>query len=687
MNNNKGKIALLGSRGIPAEWGGFETLAEELSTRLVRSGWKTTVFCENPGNRNFTRTYRGVRLEIVKTLPVRGLRSIISQMYSIYRSRKKHDVIYMLGYHASFFLLFLNHAKVDIWINMDGMEWKRGKWSFFPKLYLRLMEKIAVRTADVVIADSLEILKYLSSKHGTGYKTHYISYGARIPEQPPPVSPLEKFGLNPKEYFIAVCRMEPENHVLTILEGYLRSGLNKKFIIVGPLEGTRCYVKRLLRYGKKKCFIFTGGIYNKNVLYALRYHALAYFHGHSVGGTNPSLLESMACGNFIIAHDNPFNREVAADTAFYFRNPDDIARILTHPETTALFRNDNDKACQRVGLFYSWDKITRQYIDLLGKKDTRNAPYGKPSFLSQKMKADTSFKVDFFGLGAPRCRTTWIAQCLDEHPRITISKIKEPTFFAKKVGPFSDEVNKLFLRDWDWYRSLFDHSGKDNLKGELSTDLLCNTDSAPELIAEYFPEAKFFVSLRDPVDRLYSQYWFERIRRIRLWDMWHTGKPDIPHSFEQALRNPEFIFRSRYYEQLISWFRIFPRKRFFIIIDSDTDQDPLGTLSSLFEFLGVNDRFVPPSAFKKVNELREDRGLRFISTYIYKMLRKANLEGIIRTFSSHPVLKNLKPKGRGLQYPPMNAQTAFRLREYFLPDIQKLEKLLGRDLSAWKKCR
>ncbi|MBN1274432.1 MAG: DUF1972 domain-containing protein [Candidatus Aminicenantes bacterium] len=368
MLQKREKIAILGSRGIPAKWGGFETLAEELSKRLFRYGYEPTVVCENIGSHIHQKTYKGIHLKYVRTVQVRGLRSIVSHLVSVIQSRKGYDIIYMLGYHNAIFLLILKLYRKKIWINMDGLEWKRSKWGFFSRNYLRVMEKIAMLASDIVIADSTEILKYLYKKYNAGHKISYISYGADIPETPLPIFPLKKFNLAPKDYFIVVCRLEPENLVHTIIEGYVQSNVNRKLVIVGPIEGSKKYVRRLLNFQKYKGVVFLGGVYKKETIISLRFHCLAYFHGHSVGGTNPSLLEAMACGNFIIAHDNPFNRATAGNTAVYFKDSGDITRLLSNQKNMALFKEMNEKSQQRIRQFYNWEHIVQKYLHLLQKK-------------------------------------------------------------------------------------------------------------------------------------------------------------------------------------------------------------------------------------------------------------------------------------------------------------------------------
>lgn len=356
------KIAVLGSRGIPARYGGFETVVEELSTRFVLSGIKVTVFCEE--NESYKESeYKGVNLYYVKSPKIGSLTTILYDLRCILKVLKEYDLIYMLGYGAGLFFWIPRVFRKPIWVNMDGLEWKRAKWPWYGKFYLKINEWLAVKLASLIIADAYKIKDYLVSKYGKDINCHVIPYGAEIVDKPPDANLIRDYGLETSNYYLIVCRLEPENHVKEIIEGFVSSKTKKKLIIIGNHEINTPYIRELLKV-KDNRIRFIGAIYDRKLLKAIRYYAFAYFHGHSVGGTNPSLLEALGCGNVVIAHDNLFNREVASDCAIYFSSSSQIPDIIAFLET-GINNNFSTKAKERIRKMYTWDMITDQYLRLI----------------------------------------------------------------------------------------------------------------------------------------------------------------------------------------------------------------------------------------------------------------------------------------------------------------------------------
>jgi glycosyltransferase involved in cell wall biosynthesis len=356
------KLAILGTRGIPAQYGGFETFAEELAVRLVQHGVEVTVFCEQQAQPiNHVLEYKGVKLCYVPVFRLGPLSTILFDLLCLWRARNSFNVVYMLGYGASLFCFLPRLWGHKVWINMDGVEWARSKWSWPAKLWLKMMEAVAMWTPSRIIADADGILKHLQQRYSHLPPSTFIPYGAKIIDLPPPESILEEWGLNTKSYLLVVCRLEPENHLLEILEGYRASEVNLPLIILGNYLAVNSYVKLLIGYSHPN-IRFIGTIYNYDKLIALRYHSYAYLHGHSVGGTNPSLLEAMGCGNGIIAHDNQFNREVAGASALYFKDAASLSAILKNLRNMAA----NGKAAQQIiRERYTWNKIVTAYLELL----------------------------------------------------------------------------------------------------------------------------------------------------------------------------------------------------------------------------------------------------------------------------------------------------------------------------------
>ncbi len=355
------KLAILGSRGIPASYGGFETFAEELAVRLVKRGIEVTVYCEG-GEEGGEATYQGVNLVHIRTPHLGPLTTIIFDLLCLWHARKAYDVVYMLGYATSIFCFIPRLWGSEVWINMDGVEWARSKWGALAKLWLRTMEAVAMWTPDKLIADADGILQHLQSRHVRHPPVSVIPYGAPVIKVAPDVGLLEEWQLTTGQYYLVVCRLEPENSVKEIVKGYLQSKSEHPLVIVGSIDPATEYVKELLLLNNTRTR-FIGPVYDKRKLQALRFHAFAYFHGHTVGGTNPSLLEALGCGNLVAAHDNRFNREVAGGIATYFQNDHDIAECISRLEYCPQEQLSRVKtmAHERINNRYSWDRITDTY--------------------------------------------------------------------------------------------------------------------------------------------------------------------------------------------------------------------------------------------------------------------------------------------------------------------------------------
>lgn len=364
------KLAILGTRGIPALYGGFETFAEELSVRLVQRGVEVTVYCE-AGDGELAVMYRGVHLVHIPAPRLGPLTTIVFDLRCLWHARKMFAVVYMLGYGAGLFCFLPRLWGSTVWINMDGIEWARSKWGRLAKIWFKLMEAVAMWTPDRVIADAHGILRHLDSRHAHMPAASVIPYGAPVIDIVPDARLLEEWQLTPGQYYLVVCRLEPENSVREIIQGYLRSDSRLPLIVVGSLVPATAYVNNLLQVNDSRIH-FIGPVYEKKKLLTLRFHALAYAHGHTVGGTNPSLLEALGCGSLIIARDNVFNREVAGPVAMYFNNEIDIPELI---KTIEAYSSDKISeirmlAIQRVSKCYNWDIITDQYFILLNEANS-----------------------------------------------------------------------------------------------------------------------------------------------------------------------------------------------------------------------------------------------------------------------------------------------------------------------------
>lgn len=379
-------LAILGSRGIPAKYGGFETFAERLGEMLVARGYSVAVYCDHVADPALA-TYKGIDLVY---LPARGFGKLTSLLFDIrclWHARKRYDVVYMLGYPPSLFCLIPRLWGREVWINMAGREWARSKWKFFGRNYLHFMEFIATLVPHRMIADAQAIYADLKSRYRHLPPCSVIAYGGEVIEESPSKDVLKEWNLVPEEYLLIVSRIQSDNHVREMIDGFLLSKSQRKLVVVGDNAGDRGYADSVFSI-KDPRVIFAGGIYDQDKLRALRYHAWAYCHGHSAGGTNPSLLEAMGCGNATIAHDNVFNREVAGEGALYFSSPEECAAAVARLEADPGLRESMRRvACERVRSRYRWDQVADAYGELL---DNVSETDSSPSTVKQVGHCDES---------------------------------------------------------------------------------------------------------------------------------------------------------------------------------------------------------------------------------------------------------------------------------------------------------
>ena len=308
---------ILGTRGIPAQHGGFETFAEGFALDMVKRGWHVTVYCHtNEGEGIYETYWQGIRCLHVVVKQGGSLGTILFDIKSVLHSIKEQGVVLTLGYNTAALSIFHRLAGQFNVMNMDGIEWKRAKWSLPHKLWLYCNEWLGTRLANHLIADNPHIKQHLL-RHTRAEKITVIPYCAEpIPHAP--VEPLSQYGLSAGNYAIVIARAEPENSILEIIRGYVAASLDMPLVVLGSYDVSRnAYHRKVIEAASDKV-LFLGAIYQQTIVQALRYHARVYLHGHTVGGTNPSLVEAMAAGNPVIAHDNLFNQWVLGNGGMYF---------------------------------------------------------------------------------------------------------------------------------------------------------------------------------------------------------------------------------------------------------------------------------------------------------------------------------------------------------------------------------
>ena len=356
------KVAILGTRGIPNHYGGFEQFAEYFSVYMVQKGHE--VYCYNSHNHpHQEKTFQGVHIlhQHDPEYKYGTFGQFIYDYNCILDARQRNfDVILQLGYTSNSIWFFLLPKKSVIVTNMDGIEWKRSKYNRAVQQFLRFAERLAAVTSDHLVADSLGIQSFLKKRYGKD--STYIAYGAH-PFNQPDVSVVQKYQVKPNQYHMLMARFEPENNLEMVLDGVVLSGQNTPILVIGKHEtkyGT--YLKN--KYKNHTHIRFLGAIYQINDLNNLRYFCHFYFHGHSVGGTNPSLLEAMASQAFILAHCNDFNKGILKENAFYFKNAQEVKNLLltVQKNSNLQFVTNNFQTIERE---FNWNHINEQYLQLL----------------------------------------------------------------------------------------------------------------------------------------------------------------------------------------------------------------------------------------------------------------------------------------------------------------------------------
>ncbi|SFA95721.1 Glycosyltransferase involved in cell wall bisynthesis [Cellulomonas marina] len=370
---------MVGTRGVPARYGGFETCVEEVGARLVGLGHEVTVYCRTgePGAER-PETFLGMRLVHLPALRHRALETLSHTALSVlHLLRHRSDVVLLFNAANSPFLPLLRVAGLPVATHVDGLEWKRAKWSGLGRRFYRFAESWAVRWSDALISDSPGIESYYRREFDA--PTVQIAYGTPEVDDAAVVR-VRELGLEPKRFHVVVARFEPENHVDVIVEGYVRSRAALPLVVVGSAPYGQQYTDRVHRLADDRVR-FLGGVWDAELLGALYGGSLSYLHGHSVGGTNPSLLRAMAGGTSVIAWDVDFNRDVVGDAGLYFRDPDGVARALERTEADepgtaaraadALVRSKD----------YDWDDVARRYArlaeDLPGRRRLGRRPSGR----------------------------------------------------------------------------------------------------------------------------------------------------------------------------------------------------------------------------------------------------------------------------------------------------------------------
>jgi glycosyltransferase involved in cell wall biosynthesis len=358
------RLAILGTRGIPASYGGFETFAEELSTRLVARGHDVTVYCRPQYVPAELRTHRGVHLMTLPTIRHKYLDTVVHTALSVLHTTGcSYDVALVCNAANAFATLWPRVIGMRVALNVDGIERRRRKWSAFGRGWYRASEWLATILPNSVITDAEVIQRYYAERYGAA--STFIPYGC-TPGRTAGQDALRQFGLTADGYFLYVSRLEPENNALAVIRAFEATRLDQRLVVVGDAPYAREYIRQL-REAAGPRVLFTGGVYGKGYR-ELQCHALAYIHATEVGGTHPALVEAMGFGNCVLSHEAPENREVTAGTALFFDAHETttltalLERVAADPVLVAGRRS---AAAARATATYSWERVTDQYERVL----------------------------------------------------------------------------------------------------------------------------------------------------------------------------------------------------------------------------------------------------------------------------------------------------------------------------------
>lgn len=354
------KIAIMGIRGIPANYGGFETFAEEMAPRLVSLGHEVTVFGRSNNVGYPHPSYKGVRLRVLPTISHKYLDTVFHTLVCVVASFfTPYDVVLICNSANSLFSFIPRLTGKKVVVNVDGLEWKRKKWNWLGKAFYRLSEVLATVLPHAIVTDARSIQRYYLKRFGKA--STFIPYG--VPEQGVlTTQALERFGLESRRYLLYVSRLEPENNAHLVVEAFERVRTDMRLVVVGDAPYSQEYIRRL-RSTHDPRIIFTGYVFGQGYR-ELQSHAYLYIQATEVGGTHPALLEGMGFGNCVVALDVPEHREVLADAGIFFtaRPAEDLAGklqyLVDHPEAVEQYRR---MVVQRARACYSWDAVTRSY--------------------------------------------------------------------------------------------------------------------------------------------------------------------------------------------------------------------------------------------------------------------------------------------------------------------------------------
>lgn len=377
-------VFIIGSKGIPARYGGFETFVEKLTEQQVSKEIKYHVSCLANDTREFE--YNGARCFNINVPNIGPAKAVYYDIMALRECIKyikenniKNPIVYILacriGPFVGFYKKQLKKLGGTLFVNPDGHEWKRGKWNAAIRQYWKISEKLMVKHADLLVCDSINIEKYIKEDYKQhNPKTTFIAYGADTEKSKLAndddnlLAWYKEKGVREKEYYLVVGRFVPENNYETMLTEFMKSKTKKDFVLITNVEQNKFYnqLREKTGFDKDSRIKFVGTVYDQELLKKIRECAYGYFHGHEVGGTNPSLLEALATTDLNILLDVGFNREVGMDGALYFTKEEgNLSNLINNEVKSEQIVKLGIKAKMRINSSYSWSKIVKEYENLL----------------------------------------------------------------------------------------------------------------------------------------------------------------------------------------------------------------------------------------------------------------------------------------------------------------------------------
>lgn len=381
-------VFIIGSKGIPAKYGGFETFVEKLTEQQKSKEIKYHVSCLAEDTREFE--HNGARCFNVKVPNIGAAKAVYYDIAAlkvcikyIKENKVENPIIYILACRIGPFIGFykrqLNKLGVSLFVNPDGHEWKRGKWNAAIRQYWKISERLMVKHADLLICDSVNIEKYIKDDYKKyNPKTTFIAYGADTErsklddDDTTLLNWYKENGVREKEYYLVVGRFVPENNYETMITEFMKSNTKKDFVLITNVEHNKFYnqLKEKTGFDKDTRIKFVGTVYDQELLKKIRENAYGYFHGHEVGGTNPSLLEALANTDLNLLLDVGFNREVGGDGALYFSKEDGcLANLINNELYEEKISMLGNQAKKRIENEYSWSNIVYKYETLFKEID------------------------------------------------------------------------------------------------------------------------------------------------------------------------------------------------------------------------------------------------------------------------------------------------------------------------------